>query len=237
VKGIVRSWLESEASGDWVLVLDNADNKLDFFPDNGQGGGLAGYVPRTRKGTVIITTRDFEVAHQLAGPRGVLSKEAMEPSNAEALFKHHYPSGEPFNDEDCTQLLEELRHLPLAISQVAPYLEMNRNMITPSQYLQSLRRTKEDQKQLLSKSVHNPWRADMSSNSETVLTTFGITFRQIQIQSPLTAAILQMISCVDSQSIPHELLATLKGGQDEIILGKAIAKLRNFSLAGKDRRK
>ncbi|KAI5792391.1 hypothetical protein FPQ18DRAFT_409239 [Pyronema domesticum] len=70
----------------------------------------------------------------------------------------------------------------------------------------------------------------MTSNSETVLTTFGITFRQIQIQSPLAAVILRMISCVDSQGVPHELLATLKGGPDEIILGEAIAKLRNFSL-------
>jgi hypothetical protein len=33
VKGIVKSWLESEASGNWVLVLDNADNKDDFFSD------------------------------------------------------------------------------------------------------------------------------------------------------------------------------------------------------------
>jgi hypothetical protein len=38
VKRILQRWLESEASGDWTLVLDNADKKSDFF--SGSGGGL-----------------------------------------------------------------------------------------------------------------------------------------------------------------------------------------------------
>jgi hypothetical protein len=31
-RGIVKNWLESKESGNWILVLDNADNKTDFFP-------------------------------------------------------------------------------------------------------------------------------------------------------------------------------------------------------------
>jgi hypothetical protein len=30
VKELVKNWLESEESGDWILVLDDVDNKLDF---------------------------------------------------------------------------------------------------------------------------------------------------------------------------------------------------------------
>lgn len=45
VKAMVQSWFEADASGDWILVLDNADNMLDFFPDfkGGPGTGLARY--------------------------------------------------------------------------------------------------------------------------------------------------------------------------------------------------
>jgi hypothetical protein len=30
---MVKQWFESLESGDWVLILDNSDNKLDFFPE------------------------------------------------------------------------------------------------------------------------------------------------------------------------------------------------------------
>jgi hypothetical protein len=179
VKAIVKEWLEGDSSGDWILVLDNADDKLNFFPNNEQSNthtALAMYIPTATKGTVAITTRDFEVARQLAGPKGVLKKEAMNSTDAAELFALHYPSGVTNNDNDYIDLLEELKFLPLAVTQVASYLEMNRNMISSAQYLATFQRTKEDKKRLLSKAVHNVWRLDISS-VETVLTTFIITFR------------------------------------------------------------
>lgn len=233
VKRVVKDWLESEESGDWILVLDNADNKLDFFPNTSgnSNAGLARYIPQATKGTVIITTRDYEVALQLAGTKAVLTKKAMQSSDAEALFRHHYPGWVPHDKPDCVQLLRELQHLPLAVVQVASYLEMNRHILTPAQYLKRYRSTKEDERILLSKSVYNSWRSkSASTGSETVLTTFAITFRQIQEQSPLADAILTVIACIDPQGIPYQLLADVEGGNDVILLGEALAKLHNLSL-------
>lgn len=62
------------------------------------------------------------------------------------------------------------------------------------------------------------------------MTTFEITFRQIQKQSPLANSILRLIACIDPQGIPYELLATLESGGNEILLGEALATLQNFSL-------
>ncbi|KAI5790466.1 hypothetical protein FPQ18DRAFT_260807 [Pyronema domesticum] len=120
-RGIVKNWLESKESGDWILVFDNADKKTDFFPGStgGESCGLAKYMPKCAKGTIVITTRDYEVAQQLAGWRGVLTKEAMLPADATTLFQRHYPSGALYNEADCDKLLHELQYLPLAITQVA----------------------------------------------------------------------------------------------------------------------
>jgi hypothetical protein len=228
--------LESKESGNWILVLDNADNKTDFFPgsDGGESAGLAKCIPKCAKGTIVITTRDYEVAHQLlAGSRGVLTKEVMVPTDASTLFQQHYPSGAPYNDVDCAKLLHELQYLPLTVTQIPSYLEMSRQMITPTQYLAKFQPRKADQQQLLSKPVYNPFRpylpVSSARSAETVLTTFEITFRQIQKHSPLADSILRLIACIDPLGIPYELLATLEGGRDEILLGEALAKLLNFS--------
>jgi hypothetical protein len=176
-----------------------------------------------------MTTRDHAVALQLAEARNVLAKkETMDPTETDALFRYHYPSGAPYQDASYIQLLEELKRLPLAVTQVASYLETNHGIITPSQYLQSFHSTKESQRRLLSTPAFNMWRSNKEV-SETVLTTFSITFRQIQEQLPLAGSILRIIACIDPQAIPHELLSTL-AGDDEIQLCEAIAKLQNLSL-------
>jgi hypothetical protein len=96
---IVRKWLEGTESGNWVLVVDNADNKLDVFSrtDCGNNGpqcdlpeGLSAYISQGPKGIVAITTRDMEVTHHLADSN-VISKERMDLKDAEALFRNNYP--------------------------------------------------------------------------------------------------------------------------------------------------
>jgi hypothetical protein len=209
--------------------LDNADNKLDFFPgpDGCPGARLAKYIPTTSEGTVIITTRDCEVAHQLAGPRGILTKEAMGIDDSRELFYQHYPSEVP-STIDCTELLQEFHYLPLAIAQVGSYLAINRHTITPSRYLKMFRAKQENRRRLLSNPVNNP--RDYIGVNETVLTTFSITFQLIRVQSPLAYSILRTISYTEPQQVPHDIFTVLEGGDDEIMLDEALAKLCNFSL-------
>ena len=74
-------------------MLDNADNKADFFPkENSAANGLAQFIPRGGQGTVVVATRDLGLAVQLAGlGSNILFKGMMEVARAEQLLIRHYP--------------------------------------------------------------------------------------------------------------------------------------------------
>ena len=233
IRLIVKNWFESPESGDWIIVLDNADNKLDFFPElpsadeNTDSDGLAAFIPQGSKGMVIITTRDREVADQLAD-MNVLSKELMKPEEAKRLFQMQYPNAAVWNhDESILLLLKELQYLPLAIVHAASYLRLN-PLSSPSIYLKQFTSARDEQKRLLSK----PYNLRRDSNAETVLAAFLITFRQVEEQVPLASSLLKLIGCIDRHDIPRELLARsgLNNSDNEIALSLALSKLINFSL-------
>ncbi|KAA8895944.1 hypothetical protein FN846DRAFT_301079 [Sphaerosporella brunnea] len=229
IRPIVKEWLESPKSGNWILVLDNADNAANFFStdESTASDGLASFVPQGAKGTVVVTTRTREVADQLAG-MNILSKDVMETDQAEQLFIQHYPATTDHERESILLLLRVLHNLPLAIIHVAAYLRRNPTF-SPSKYINLFNSTRDSQMHFLSKPFSDLRRG---ATAETVLATFSITFRQIQEQSPLSGSLLKLIACIDRQSIPHELLADsgFEGANDEFTLNEAISKLLNFSL-------
>ena len=111
---------------------------------------------------------------------------------------------------------------------MAAYLRRNVACSLAS-YIELFNSTRACQRRLLSQPFRDLRR---EANSETILTTLSITFRQVQEQSPLSGSLLKLIACIDRQNIPHELLACsgLKGADDEITLREAISRLLNFSL-------
>jgi hypothetical protein len=242
IRPIVRDWLEGPESGDWILVLDNADNKLDFFPEGKassmeiepESDGLAQFVPRRagNKGTLLVTTRDREVAYQLTGGN-VLSKAEMGPEEAKQLFAKYYPAtttNHQLHGESILGLVEAVCYLPLAIVQVAAFLQLN-PAISPSLYLERFNSARTEQHGLLSNAVYDIHR-NSSDTAETVLTTFSITFRQIQEQSHLASSLLKIIACIDRQGVSLDFLARsgAVGAEDSMNLGQAISKLINFAL-------
>ncbi|KAI5788603.1 hypothetical protein FPQ18DRAFT_262075 [Pyronema domesticum] len=242
---IVKQWLEGPQSGEWILVVDNADNKLDFYPGptsiESKGtdtvsnviayDGIAEFIPGGSKGTIIVTTRDREVARNLAN-QNVIIKPELRPEQAMELFYQHYSNTESMPDDTAalTRLLMELHYLPLAIVQVAAYLDLNRS-ITISRYLEIFKGTKESQQRLLSKPHHNIWRGK-NKNAETILTTFSISFRQLRQQSKLADSFLQFMACIDRKAIPRDLLLKIRldGVGDEFLISEALDKLVNFSI-------
>ena len=183
IRPIVKGWLESPKSGDWILVVDNADNRDDFFPGEDcitTGNGLAQFIPRGGEGTVIVTTRDFSLADQLADSN-TIRKDMMEISQAVQLFSLHYPKETHHENEPILQLLGTLQHLPLAIVQVAAHLRQN-PACSLADYIELFKCTRHCQARLLSQPFNDLRR---EASNETVLTTLPITFRQVQEQSPL----------------------------------------------------
>ncbi|KAI5785472.1 hypothetical protein FPQ18DRAFT_87842 [Pyronema domesticum] len=240
---IVKQWLESPQSGNWILVIDNADNMLDFYPEPKSiesktsdtfsiaHDGIAKFIPKGSKGTIIVTTRDREVALNLAN-QNIIIKPGLDPEQAAELFHQHYPNVERTSDNTAAsqRLLQEIEYLPLAIVQVAAYLDLNRS-VTTSKYLEMYKSTKESQKRLLSKPHHNIWR-DENVNAETILTTFSISFRQLHQQSKLADSFLRFMACIDRKAIPRDLLFKIRldGVEDEFLISEALDKLVNFSI-------
>ena len=126
IRPVVKAWFEGSESGDWILVLDNADNVFDVYPQNPvtdrtgkdfRDDSLAQFIPHGPKGTVIVTTRDYAVAGKLADTN-ILSKSKMASDEAMQLFKDRYPNVAG-DERSVNHLLKELDYLPLAIVQAA----------------------------------------------------------------------------------------------------------------------
>jgi hypothetical protein len=142
---IVKQWLEGPQSGEWILVIDNADNMLDFYPVAPESteskendtvsighAGIAEFIPWGSKGIIIFTTRDREVARNLAYAN-VIVKPELDLEQATELFYQHYANAERTSDDTAAsqRLLMELQFLPLAIVQVAAYLDSKRSITIP----------------------------------------------------------------------------------------------------------
>ena len=237
IRPAVKTWFESPASGSWILVLDNADNIIDFHPQNqptdrngeDHSDGLAQFIPHGSKGTVLVTTRDYSIADKLADTN-ILSKHHMNPEEAMQLFKDRFSNAV----EDATSamlLLQELEYLPLAIVQAAAYMRLQHGQLSPSKYLQQFKATKRDQRSLLSKPFTDLRRESGSAGAETILATFALTFEQIQSHWPLAGSFLEIMACIDRQGVPANLLhKSVPDGAGINAASEALAKLIDFAL-------
>lgn len=70
VKQLVKARLSDEGSGQWLIIIDNAnDVSVLLNPLKKESGAnrLMDYLPHSRKGSIIFTTRTRKAAIDLAG--------------------------------------------------------------------------------------------------------------------------------------------------------------------------
>ena len=225
----VRRWFEGPNSGDWILVIDNADNEADFFADNSP---IAKFIPQGINGTLIITTRSRQVASQRRCKMIEVGK--MEEKEALDLFSKYHCGWTSLKDKEkkhVPAILDSVDHLPLAVMGSATY--MAETGTPPSHYLTILRENEEQMKNLLSYPFYGV-QGEVRTNS--ILSTYFVTFEQIRQQMPLAADLLRVMAFFNHQNIPEELLAQCgPEGMDHLANFRcAIEKLRGFSLIRKD---
>lgn len=122
VQELVRSWLQSETSGPWLVVLDNADNPDGFLQSGDSTKFLRKYIPQSANGHTLITSRRKDVAISLVGGEASLihlgnlaAEESVE------LFRKLLPY-QPASDGQIPKLAQALDRLPLVIKQAAAYI-------------------------------------------------------------------------------------------------------------------
>jgi hypothetical protein len=198
----VKAHLSSEKAGPWLLIIDNADDMNIWVTSGGSSPALKTYVPQSKYGFVLFTTRNGQLATKLVGP-DVIDILQMDDEMATDLLRASLIRKSLVNDQHtATQLLRQLSCLPLAIIQAASYI--NETRISIATYLSLLERQENEVVELLSQDFEDEWRYAESKNP--VAVTWLISFHQIQRSNPLAADYLSFISCIDPRDIPMSLL-------------------------------
>jgi len=208
VKVLVKTFLSQESAGRWLLIIDNADDvemlygRADESNESSGSPALADYLPFSRKGSILFTTRNLKAAVKEAGVNVIILRE-MSESDSQKLLEMSLIDKNLTEGKDVTaNLLDNLTHLPLAIKQAAAY--MNKTKMSVSEYLALYEGNDDDLLHLLSEEFEDQGRYREVKNP--IASTWLISFRQISSRDQLAEEYLCFMSCVAQQDIPLSLL-------------------------------
>ncbi|RYP33540.1 hypothetical protein DL767_004715 [Monosporascus sp. MG133] len=218
VKALVKAALSGEKAGRWLLVVDNADDtNLLLGP-----AGLSDYLPFSRMGSILFTTRNHAAVVRLDIPeRGVISVTEMSRDEAIELLHGGLKENQTRDAASTAGVLDFLADLPLAIKQASAY--MARTGTTTARYLDHCRSSDKTMIKLLSKDFED--RGRYSSDKNAIATTWLISFEQIS-RNPLAAQYLRSMCFLGEKEIPRVLLPS---ADDELEADEAIGTLKAYA--------
>jgi tetratricopeptide (TPR) repeat protein len=218
VKTLVREALSRESSGHWLLIVDNADDPDLLFSDI----AISDFLPFSRKGSVLFTSRNREAAVRLDIPeRNIVTTAEMDVAEATDLLLKGLNS-QRCNLEDAKSLLDFLANLPLAIKQASAYIAKTGMSI--ARYLEHCKSSDKTLIKLLSKDFEDRGRYKGIQNP--VATTWLISFKQISRDSPVAARYLKFICFLAEKQIPISLLPP---ASDQLEADEAIGILKAYA--------
>lgn len=234
----VRNWLSDESNGEWVMIVDNADDLDVFFSPNtttyassldSSTGMLSDLLPQSPNGSILITSRNRDVAFHLVGYYSdIIEVGPMDQTDALALAEKKLEGG--FERKDAIALVEALDRIPLAIAQAAAYILRRSPRVTVSTYLQILQKGEADRMKLLDVDIGNARRDPRASNS--IVATWQISFEHIRKEKRSAARLLSLMSLFDRHDIPESLLKGRYQESDDVDADfeDDLDMLSNFSL-------
>lgn len=222
----VKEWLESEESRKWLLVYDNMDDLGLMYEQD--GGRLATYLPRSNRGSIIITTRNRQIGVKFATMKNIIDVSAL--THAESVTLMATRLGEPTaeSNPELTKLAEALDGVPLALVQAISFVQENDS--TPGRYLELYEANDRNKIDLLSQNFEDDTRDHELKNP--IASTWIVTFEYMEKHQSLPADILCMMCLFDAQAIP-EALVSLMPENDSITsteLERALGVLQAYSL-------
>ena len=213
---LVYNWLCSDAGRRWIIILDNADDQTVFYPQTSQSQAmsvpsddtrnsrtaLAAFLPQSQNGSILITSRNMDVARKLTGGnKDIITIDTMNEHQALQLLRNKLSDT---LDERASELVFTLDYMPLAITQAAAYICQRTPRTSVASYLEELRKNDKKRAYLLSKAAADLRRDEYASNS--VITTWQISFDNIRREKPSAAELLSFMSLFNPQGIPEFML-------------------------------
>ncbi len=218
----VKLWLAAHEG--WLLIMDNADD-LPLAQE---------FLPTGHKGYILFTTR----AQAVGAIAASVEVEKLSLQEGILLLLHwtkilemnfpldHVKTADRVAAEG---IVKEMDGLPLAIVQAAAYVEETGCNLTDYLSLYATHR-----KDLLAQRG-----SLLLDYPETVLTTWSLSFQQVEQESPAAADVLRLCAFLAPDAIPEELL-TRSAAELGIVLGatatdpfklnEALKVLRRYSL-------
>ena len=202
VKRLVKTALSDENHSSWLMVVDNADDITLLFGVT----RLSDYLPFSRKGSILFTTRNHEAAVKLVHNSGIVSVPEMDRTEAFDLLREGLNENQISDTKSTNRLLDFLAYLPLAIRQASAYIA--KKQIQTSEYLELCESEREDVIDILSTDFNDPHR--YKEVAKPVATTWLISFNHISKHDPLAADYLKFMSLLAEKDIPKSLLPTAR---------------------------
>ncbi|KAF2195361.1 hypothetical protein K469DRAFT_545893, partial [Zopfia rhizophila CBS 207.26] len=209
---LVSNWLCDEINGQWTMVVDNVDDVETFFLSRrreqdgtveSSPASLAAYLPQSRNGSILITSRSRDAAARLAGGyHNIREVLAMDKSQGLQLLRNKLPAVS-HEEGAAVDLLRTLDCMPLAITQAAAYINRRARM-TIAGYVDEFRANDKRRESLLNQDVGDLRRDESASNS--VVTTWQMSFERIRQERPSAAELLSLMSFFNLQGIPEKTL-------------------------------
>jgi hypothetical protein len=183
----VMAWFKDHDRGDWLLIVDNADNLDEFNPIR--------YLPAVNKGHTILTSRHrqsvwFGRAIELGG---------MEPEDAQELFlrKGQFKNATGNQCNLALEIATKLGFLPLPVEHAAAYVYSTGELL--HNYLQNLER------RLQPYPMSSP---QFGLHEATVQETVNIAWDAIIRRNTKAAELLAILSYLDSEGVGQSQLLT-----------------------------
>ncbi|KAH7340011.1 hypothetical protein BKA66DRAFT_434967, partial [Pyrenochaeta sp. MPI-SDFR-AT-0127] len=183
-------------------------------------------LPRQPRGKILVTSRVGHLALQLVEDHNsIIHIECMTELESTTLLGKKLRYESSYLDEGKT-LIQALGYIPLAISQAAAYIACRRPRMTISKYIDLLQRSERSQSLMLDYDSGDLRRDPSLTNS--VITTWHISFEQIRAQNPSAADLLSRLSVLGHEVIPIFLLIHDKLTKSK--LEEAVVTLQAYSL-------
>ncbi len=225
VGSLVKTAL-SESAFSWLLIIDNVDDAQLFFGDS-NATPLGDYLPFSRNGSIVVTTRNHQVVTELdISTSNTFLVGEMSRDESIKMLRQSIKETRPSDGKDASELLDFLADLPLAIKQASSYIA--KTGISISRYSEHCRSSDKKLIKLLSKGFEDRSRYKNSVNP--VATTWWISFKQIARESRNAAEYLTFMCFFAEKEIPKALLPPgMDEDDDEMERDEAIGILKAYS--------
>ncbi|TRX89188.1 hypothetical protein FHL15_009886 [Xylaria flabelliformis] len=220
-KELLQQYLKSDQARKWLLIIDNID-EMDILLGSPNQPGVDFFLPDSENGCILFTTRPYDIASRVADDNDIVELKEMSHVDARHYLEEKLQLCQIRDDGAASELLHQLAHLPLAITQAAAYMKRNKKPIR--EYLDLLRRTESDATDLISWEFYDRNRYKGSQNA--VALTWQVSFKQICDLDATAAELLRFISRIEPKSIPRSMLP-IEGS--EIQLDDAIGTLLGYA--------